>query len=171
MALKGAQIVSGSDDGTVKLWDLASGDLMQTLEVASGGVYSVALSADSTHIVSGSGNRTVKLWDMASGACMQTLEEHLSYVYSVAASPDGRHIVSGGADKTVKIWDARHYRRVPHVLIRSRVHATYATPGDGPLLERQLLHFVYGRNADDAAEQWPTLLADLFPLIIQFLVG
>ena len=76
-------------------------------------------------------------------------------------------------DNTIKIWDARHYRRVPHVLIRSRARATLATPADGPLLERQLLHYVYCRNNPDlpSAEHWAVIPSGAFRLVIKFLVG
>ena len=53
------------------------------------------------------------------------------------------------------------------------LHATYATVrADRPLLERQLWHYVYGRNGPQGVAQLgPTLLDDLFSLVIQFLVG
>jgi len=81
--------------------------------------------------------------------------------------------VSGSYDSTIKIWDARHYRRVPHVLIRTRVRAHLATPADGPLLERQLLHFVYCRNNPDvpSAEHWAVIPSAAFRLVVQSLVG
>ena len=86
----------------------------------------------------------------------------------MALSTCGKHIVSGSRDKTIKFWDARHYRRVPHCLIRNRVRATQAAvSADVPLLTRQLLAYVYGNDDGDGE----TLLDDLFPLVIQFLVG
>ena len=145
----------------------------RTLEGHSSAVSSVALAPDGVHIVSGSYDMTAKLWDLASGACVRTLEGHTSSVRSVALSTCGKHIVSGSYDKTIKIWDARHYQRVPHVLIRSRVRATLATPADGPLLERQLLHYVYGRNNPDlpSAEHGAVIPSGAFRLVIKFLVG
>ena len=62
---------------------------------------------------------------------------------------------------------------MPHLLIRSRVRATLATPADGPLLERQLLHYVYCRNNPDlpSAEHWAVIPSGAFRLVIKFLVG
>ena len=110
---------------------------------------------------------------MASGVCVRTLEGHTRSIYSVAVSTCGKHIVSGSSDNTVKVWDGRHYRRVPHALICSRVRATLATPADGPLLERQLLHYVYCRNNPDlpSAEHWAVIPSAAFRLVIKFLVG
>jgi WD40 repeat protein len=123
--------------------------------------------------VSGSWDKTIKVWDLASGLCERTLDGHSNIVMSVALSTCGKHLVSGGYDHTIKVWDARHYRRVPHVLIRSRVRATLATPADGPLLERQLLHYVYCRNNPDlpSAEHWSVIPSGAFRLVIKFLVG
>ena len=168
----GAHIVSGSSDNNVKLWDLASGVCVRTLDVGSI-VNSVVTSQDGTRIVSGSYDYTVKLWDLATSKCVRTLEGHSGYVMSVALSTCGKHLVSGGYDHTIKVWDARHYRRVPHVLIRSRVRATLATPADGPLLERQLLHFVYCRNNPNlpSAEHGAVIPARAFRLVIKCLVG
>ena len=101
----GRQIVSGSGDGTVKVWDRESGACAQTLKGHGGWVPSVAFSPDGRQIVSGSGDGTVKVWDRESGACTQTLDGHGGWVNSVAFSPDGRQIVSGSGDGTVKVWD------------------------------------------------------------------
>ena len=86
----GKQVVSGSDDQTVRLWDAATGALLQTLEGHTGVVTSVAFSPNGKQVVSGSYNRTVRLWDAATGAPLQTLEGHTGSVTSVAFSPDGK---------------------------------------------------------------------------------
>ncbi|KAH8650237.1 hypothetical protein BGZ60DRAFT_473938 [Tricladium varicosporioides] len=85
----GKQVVSGSYDKTVRLWDAATGAALQTLEGHSSYVYSVAFSPDGKQVVSGSYDNTVRLWDAATGAALQTLEGHSSSVYS-----------------TVRLWDA-----------------------------------------------------------------
>jgi len=102
----GRQVVSGSSDRTVRLWDAVTGALLQTLEGHTGWVRSVAFSRDGKQVVSGSSDRTVRLWDAVTGALLQTLEGHTGWVRSVAFSPDGRQIVSGSGDRTVRLWDA-----------------------------------------------------------------
>ncbi|KAN0104607.1 HET-D [Hyaloscypha variabilis] len=100
------QVVSGSYDETVRLWDTVTGALQQTLEGHTREVSSVAFSPDGTQVVSGSWDETVRLWDAATGALQQTLEGHTGGVSSVAFSPDGTQVVSGSWDETVRLWDA-----------------------------------------------------------------
>ena len=101
------QIVSGSSDRTVRLWDVQSSHLKATLEGHTYGVYSVAFSPDGNYIVSGSSDETVRLWDVKSKKQIATLEGHTHYVKSVAFSHDGNYIVSGSGDNTIRLWDVR----------------------------------------------------------------
>ena len=74
-SLDGTQIVSGSDDETLRLWDAVSGAHLNTLNGHSNSVRSVAFSPDGTQIVSGSNDRTLRLWDAVSGTCLNMLYE------------------------------------------------------------------------------------------------
>jgi WD40 repeat protein len=105
-SLDSRQVVSGSDDNTVRLWDTVTGAALQTLEGHSHAVLSVDFSLDSRQVVSGSDDDTIRLWDTVTGAVLQILEGHSSSVYSVAFSLDSRQVVSGSHDGTVRLWDA-----------------------------------------------------------------
>jgi WD40 repeat protein len=73
--LPDGRLASGSDDGTIKLWDPASGSCAATLEGHSDWCDALAVLPDG-RLASGSGDRTIKLWDPASGSCAATLEGH-----------------------------------------------------------------------------------------------
>ena len=103
----GTKLASGSYDNTVKLWDVRTGECIQTLAEHKSAVTSVAFSPDGSKLASGSYDDTVKLWDARTGGCIQTLAGHKSAVTSVAFSPDGSKLASGSYDDTVKLWDAR----------------------------------------------------------------
>ena len=89
-------------DNTVRLWDVATGSLINTLEHTSG-VLSVAYSSDGTTLASGSQDNRVRLWDVATGNLINTLQGGGN---SVAFSPDGNTLASGSGDNTVRLWDA-----------------------------------------------------------------
>ena len=100
----GKQIVSGSGDDTLKLWDATTGDEILTLTGHTGGVSSVAFSSDAKWIVSGDFDGALKVWDAKMGQEPLTLKGHTEWVWSVAFSPDGKRIVSASNDQTVKVW-------------------------------------------------------------------
>ena len=84
LALTGdGRVVSGSDDGTVKVWDLNSGQEERTLSGHGGGVMALALTGDG-RVVSGSYDGTVKVWDLNSGQEERTLSGHGGGVRALA---------------------------------------------------------------------------------------
>ena len=99
----GQRAVSGSEDGTVKVWDLESGKVLQTLSGHRDTVRAVAVTGQ--RVVSGSYDDTLKVWDLESGKVLQTLSGHRDAVWAVAVTPDGQRAVSGSLDNTLKVWD------------------------------------------------------------------
>ncbi len=102
----GTRIASGSDDGTVQVWDAASGKILTFYHGHSDMVIAVAWSPDGTRIASASSDKTVQVWDAAKGDNVYTYAGHSDAVNTVAWSPDGTHIASASSDKTVQVWDA-----------------------------------------------------------------
>jgi DNA-binding beta-propeller fold protein YncE len=102
----GKRIVSGSQDKTVRVWDLHTGKELLTLKGHIWWVRSVAISRDGRRIVSGSSDGSVKVWDAHTGKELLTLKGHTAQVTSVAMSPDGNRIASASEDHTLKVWDS-----------------------------------------------------------------
>jgi WD40 repeat protein len=130
----GRCLATGSDDGTVMLWDSASGGMLHPLEEHSNSVLTVAWSPDGQRLASGSSDKTVKIWDAASGRVIHSLEGHGSLVYSVAWSPEGQRLASGSSDKTVKIWDAASGRAIHSLEEHGDLVLTVAWSPDGQRL-------------------------------------
>src|SRR5262249_8650202 len=80
----GKQLVSGSLDKTIRLWDSQTGKERATLAGHTSGVSSVAYSPDGKMLASGSLDHTLKLWDVQTGKEMATLRGHKGAVSSVA---------------------------------------------------------------------------------------
>ncbi|TFK59472.1 WD40 repeat-like protein, partial [Pluteus cervinus] len=100
-------VASGSDDGTVRIWDVETGQQRGTeFKVHTGSVTSVAFSSDDKYVVAGSDDCTVRIWDVKTGQQRGTeFKGHTGWVRSVAFSSDDKYVVSGSNDKTVRIWD------------------------------------------------------------------
>jgi predicted amidohydrolase len=91
--------------GDVRLWDVATGQVVYTLMGHTDWIGSLAFSPDGQTLASGSDDGTVKLWDVTTGQAVRTFSEHTNWVRSVAFSPDGQVLASGSLDTTVILWD------------------------------------------------------------------
>ncbi|NEP40195.1 MAG: protein kinase [Okeania sp. SIO2H7] len=112
---KGLSLVSCSNDKTIKLWNLQTGQLLHRFFGHTSGVDSVAISPDGKRLVSGSSDRTILAWNLSSRFEIERFYSHSGSPYShrfgavnaVAFSPDGKIIASGSEDKSIKLWNPR----------------------------------------------------------------
>ncbi|KAG0012653.1 hypothetical protein BGZ80_011600 [Entomortierella chlamydospora] len=106
----GDHIVSGSNDNTIQVWSVETGNCIRTLlghtdEGHDGCVCSVTFSPNGDQIASGSDDKTVRLWSADTGGCVHILVGQNGGIFSVAYSPKGDQIASGSGDSTVRLWD------------------------------------------------------------------
>lgn len=102
----GHTLASPSEDGTVRLWDLESGQVLRSLEHEDRPVC-VAWKPDGVILATGTGDLSkVYLWEVASGKRLRILEGHELGVTGAAWSPDGTVLATCSMDKTVRLWDA-----------------------------------------------------------------
>jgi len=103
--------LSGSWDGTLRLWDLNSGNTTRRFVGHTKDVLSVAFSADNRQIVSGSRDKTINLWNTLGQLKYSIVDDgHKEWVSCVRFSPNLTTplIVSAGWDKVVKVWNLTH---------------------------------------------------------------
>ncbi|KAG8256047.1 guanine nucleotide-binding protein subunit beta-5-like [Homalodisca vitripennis] len=108
------QILTGSGDSTCALWDVESGQLLQTFHGHASDVMAIDLAPSETGntFVSGSCDKMVLIWDMRTGQCVQSFEGHLSDINSVKFHPSGDAVATGSDDSTCRLFDLRADKEV-----------------------------------------------------------
>jgi len=128
--------LSGSWDGTLRLWDLNTGVTTRNFYGHTKDVLSVAFSADNRQIVSGSRDRSINLWNTL-GQCkfVITEEGHKEWVSCVRFSPNLATplIVSAGWDKMVKVWNLTHCKLRTNLIGHTGYVNTVTVSPDGSL--------------------------------------
>merc|ERR1719197_1110148 len=129
--------LSGSWDGTLRLWEINSGKCTRRFVGHEKDVLSVAFSVDNRQIVSGSRDKSIKLWNTI-GECKYTIQEqdgHTEWVSCVRFSPerDNPIIVSGGWDKMVKVWNLTNCKLRNNLVGHTGYVSTVTVSPDGSL--------------------------------------
>ena len=101
----GKMLASGSGDRTVKVWDVATGKCLQTLQGHQDMVTSVAFSPREDLLASGGKDGTVKFWQVYMGECNATIAEDKVGIYSTAFNGDGSLLAIGYDGTKVILWD------------------------------------------------------------------
>lgn len=108
----GNTLASGGDDKIIKLWDLNTQKLVNSVMGHSQAVTSVAFSPKQELLATASDDKNIKLWHLPTLQEIFTLEGHLHAVKSVSFSPDGEILASGSWDKQVKLWDVSNGKKI-----------------------------------------------------------
>lgn len=100
----GSRILSGGEDHTVRLWDLASGREIRCLPGHRNAVCSLAFTPDGSRAVSSSTDQTVRVWELEAGVTIHSYDRQTNR--SVAISADGRLALTGSLhDGMVRLWE------------------------------------------------------------------
>lgn len=99
--------VTGSGDRTIKIWDLASGQLRLTLTGHISTVRGLAVSPRHPYLFSCGEDKMVKCWDLETNKVIRHYHGHLSGVYTLALHPTLDVLVTGGRDGVARVWDMR----------------------------------------------------------------
>lgn len=130
----GQKLFTGSDDKTIKAWDLSGKQEMFTLSGHSGWIWAIANSSENKMLASGSADNTIKLWNSSTGKEIDTLRGHLGGVTSVDFSPDGKTLASGSWDKSIKLWNPLTGKEIRTLKGHLQTVASVAYSPDGKML-------------------------------------
>lgn len=105
----GQTVISGSDDRTIVLWDLRTGNALYTWTQPDI-VLSVAISPDGQWMAGAGVSQSISRWNLHKKSFLDTFFKigcpgsHDGIIYAIAVSADGKTLASGSADKTIRIW-------------------------------------------------------------------
>jgi WD40 repeat protein/serine/threonine protein kinase len=133
--------LASSGDDKPKIWDLATGQLLHTLDGHKGGVFGIAfgLRADGESgtlllVTAGAADRTIKLWDVTTGKLIHSLSGHTADPLHVAFAPDGKWFASSDTGGTILIWDSITGKLLRRIQTATLDHGNIAVSQDGQLL-------------------------------------
>jgi WD40 repeat protein len=100
----GKTVALGGSEHRIQIWDVASGEMLRTIEGHTDRVRSVVFSSDDQTIASASADKTIRAWRPGTGEVLHILEADRGDVRCVAFSPDGQVIASGYDDGVIRLW-------------------------------------------------------------------
>jgi WD40 repeat protein len=133
----GKWLISGSNDKTIKLWDVNTGRFLKTFpapggEGHSGSVRGVAISPDGCWIASAGRDKQVNLWNVESREVFR-VGEFSSVATDVAFSPgDGRYLAAAGWSRGARVWDVSDPRHPRVIDLRGQLDATAVSVSFSP---------------------------------------
>ncbi|MEB3886742.1 serine/threonine-protein kinase [Lyngbya sp. CCY1209] len=113
----GRTVASASRDNTIKLWNLETGEVAETLLGDTSAILAVDFSSDGTELASGTEFWRVLEWNLQTGELYSPLE-HAGPIFAVEISPNNKAIATGSADTTVRVWD----RKTGQILYNDLAH-------------------------------------------------
>jgi len=101
----GKQILARTEDGTVGIWDVITGEHIVTWDERPD-FSDVRFSPDGKRLLTLQGDQTARILETATGQELLVLRGHTGTVVSAEYSPDGQRIVTASEDQTARVWDA-----------------------------------------------------------------
>ncbi|XP_064461100.1 guanine nucleotide-binding protein subunit beta-2-like [Ornithodoros turicata] len=105
--LSDANVITGSGDTKVVLWDIDRGAKLTTYEGHEGDVTSLSMHPEKSCFVTGSVDNTARLWDVREKSCRQVFRDHTGDVNCVYFHSGGNVFITASEDKTCQLFDIR----------------------------------------------------------------
>ena len=103
----GKSLATGSHDQKVRIWNLASRQIVHTMSGHHSWVETLAFSPDGTVLASGGQDNMVHLWNTETATEIVDLAGHAFWVFGASFSRDGKYAVTSAGDGTTRVWDSK----------------------------------------------------------------
>ncbi|XP_075564062.1 apoptotic protease-activating factor 1 isoform X5 [Pelecanus crispus] len=103
--LENSKLLSWSFDGTVKVWNITTGNTEKDFACHGGAVLSCAVSPDGSKFSSTSADKTAKIWSFESSSVLHELKGHEACVRCCTFSPNNKLLATGDDKGEIRIWD------------------------------------------------------------------
>ncbi len=127
-------IASGNHLNTIRIWNIANGNIERTFAGHSDWVESLFITKDGKYLVSASLDKTIKVWDLTTGKIFKTIDTFENGVNALALSTDGKYFASACLDKTIKIWNAETFNEITTLNGQDCIALNLAFSHDGKYL-------------------------------------
>lgn len=123
------RVVTASEKGTIAVWDLETGRLIEQLRGHDGAVERVAV-LDQNRALSAGADGTLRLWDLATGAELRSVAAHEGELELVVAYAGGRRALTGGRDRRLRAWDTETLAPLQEIRVGDWPSALALMPGE-----------------------------------------
>lgn len=142
----------GYSDNSIRIYDLDTFELKQTIGAHKNSVFTVVYSPDNLYLLSSGRDAHLKIWDVNNGySIKEEIVAHMYAINHIVYSPDGRHFSTCSMDKSIKIWDAQQF-----TLLKVIDKARYAGHGTSvnKLLWTSYQNMVVSASDDRSISVW-----------------
>ena len=98
-------IVSGSEDKTLRIWEISTGRVLACLTDHTETIWGVCVSPNMKYIGTASGDKIVGLFSFQERRLIHSYKGHMNPIFCIACSNSSRYLASGAQDKDVGLWD------------------------------------------------------------------
>lgn len=99
------QILCGLQNGTIDVWDVATGRRVRALDGHIDQVITVSFSSDGRFLLSSSSDKTLRIWNTSTWESLKVMKDPSGPLWAAALSSNGALVFSTTHDKLVRIWD------------------------------------------------------------------
>ncbi|HEY8399745.1 MAG TPA: caspase family protein, partial [Cytophagaceae bacterium] len=163
-------MLTSSWDGTVRVWNVATGMMKKKLLVEKGEVHAAIFTHDGKYIISAGNDRTIRVWDYEQAKVIRKLEGHTAEVSNLTLDKTGKMLVSVSVDGSIKFWNLEKGEEFfEHIHLPGKDWMAVTKEGyfNGTMEGMKYIHFVKGMQViqtEQLLEKFhkPDLLPSIF---------